>query len=138
MNKEEQNLVIAEFLGTHKVSREMASWNKPKVPEENIYVVTDKNGKRAMYWTETVSAEMYDNDYIHVTRYNSDLNAMHEAEKMLNYEQAEEFVEQLYLADQKNNLAENPPPWRFNVASATAAQRAEAFLKTIGKWEDGK
>ncbi len=68
--------------------------------------------------------------------YLNDLNAMHEAEKVLTYEQAEEFVEQLYLADQKNNLAENPPPWRFNVASATSAQRAEAFLKTIGKWED--
>jgi hypothetical protein len=63
---------------------------------------------------------------------------MHEAEKVLTYEQAEEFVEQLYLADQKNNLAENPPPWRFNVASATAAQRAEAFLRTIGKWEGAK
>ena len=70
--------------------------------------------------------------------YLTDLNAMHEAEKVLTYEQAEEFVEQLYLADQKNNLAENPPPWRFNVASATAAQRAEAFLRTIGKWEDAK
>jgi hypothetical protein len=70
--------------------------------------------------------------------YLNDLNAMHDAEKVLTYEQAEEFVEQLYLADQKNNLAENPPPWRFNVASATAAQRAEAFLKTIGKWEGAK
>ena len=74
----------------------------------------------------------------YVPDYLNDLNAMHEAEKVLTYEQAEEFVEQLYLADQKNNLAENPPPWRFNVASATAAQRAEAFLKTIGKWEDDK
>ena len=70
--------------------------------------------------------------------YLGDLNAMHEAQKVLTYEQAEEFVEQLYLADQKNNLAENPPPWRFNVASATAAQRAEAFLRTIGKWEEAK
>jgi len=74
----------------------------------------------------------------HLPDYLNDLNAMHEAEKGLTYEQAEEFVEQLYLADQKNNLAENPPPWRFNVASATAAQRAEAFLRTIGKWEDDK
>lgn len=73
-----------------------------------------------------------------IPNYLKDLNAMHEAEKVLTYEQAEEFVEQLYLADQKNNLAENPPPWRFNVASATAAQRAEAFLRTIGKWEDAK
>jgi hypothetical protein len=70
--------------------------------------------------------------------YLNDLNAIHEAEKVLTYEQAEEFVEQLYIADQKNNLAENPPPWRFNVASATAAQRAEAFLRTLGKWEDDK
>jgi hypothetical protein len=72
----------------------------------------------------------------YVPDYLNDLNAMHEAEKVLTYEQAEEFVEQLYLADQKNNLAENPPPWRFNVASATAIQRAEAFLRTVGKWED--
>lgn len=28
--------------------------------------------------------------------------------------------------------------WRFHIVTATAAQRAEAFLRTIGKWDDSK
>jgi hypothetical protein len=108
MKPEKQRLVIAEASGWTVSAN--GWWSHPTLPD-NGGAMPDAP------------------DYI------ADLNAMHEAEKVLTYEQAEEFVE--YLADQKN-IAENPPPWRFNVASATAAQRAEAFLKTIGKWEDDK
>lgn len=69
--------------------------------------------------------------------YCSDLNAMHEAEKVLDYEQAEVFADIMYnlCADQNSEL-ENPMPWRFAVCHATARQRAEAFLETLGKWEE--
>lgn len=69
--------------------------------------------------------------------YCTDLNAMHEAEKVLDYEQAESFADIMYnlCADQNSEL-ENPMPWRFSVCHATARQRAEAFLKTLGKWEE--
>ena len=111
MSPDKQRIAIAEACGYKRLTQHEAVWS-----HKGSKIYTAGN----------------------LPNYLADLNAMHEAEKVLTYEQAEEFVEQLYLADQKNNLAENPPPWRFNVASATAAQRAEAFLRTIGKWEDAK
>jgi len=58
-----------------------------------------------------------------------DLNAMHEAEKTLTDKAHEEFRLNLYevLGDDSRLIV-----------SSTAAQRAEAFLLTIGKWEEGK
>lgn len=57
--------------------------------------------------------------------YPNDLNAMHETEKMLTREQIEIYYEHL-----------NPKNygiwWGIH---AIAAQRAEAYLRTIGKWE---
>ena len=64
-----------------------------------------------------------------VPDYLSDLNAMHEAEKTLSEVQGEEYVSHLGIQSWSD------PHW-FAVISATAAQRAEAFLKTIGKWRD--
>lgn len=62
----------------------------------------------------------------HLPDYLNDLNAMHEAEKTLT-----SLVDQLtYL----NKLS--PIQSRWTLATANASQRAEAFLKTIGKWED--
>lgn len=60
--------------------------------------------------------------------YTVDLNAMHEAEKSLTDLQCV-FVT-LYL----RKRLENYPASRY-VWHATARQRAEAFLRTLGKWE---
>jgi len=71
--------------------------------------------------------------------YCGDLNAMHEAEKVLDYEQAQDFGDVMYnLCADENNEQENPVPWRFAIIHATARQRAEAFLRTLGKWEEGQ
>jgi hypothetical protein len=70
-------------------------------------------------------------------KYCEDLNLMHEAEKALDYEQADDFWD--FLCDttsQDNDERENPLPWRFARTHATARQRAEAFLKTVGKWKE--
>jgi hypothetical protein len=58
--------------------------------------------------------------------YCNDLNAMHEAENILDYDNLREM--------EKNIL------FIFAVIPlrATAAQHAKAFLKTIGKWEGAK
>jgi hypothetical protein len=62
----------------------------------------------------------------------NDLNAMHEAEKVLTYEQWSRYVD--YLIDGEDSTA----PYRgYEAIHATAAQRAEAFLRTIGKWRVG-
>jgi hypothetical protein len=79
-------------------------------------------------------AEVNGDAYI-IPDYLNDLNAMHEAEKVLSrgehYYQTGEFglyVENLDLVR----------CGRLHLIEATAAQRAEAFLRTIGKWEDDK
>jgi hypothetical protein len=58
--------------------------------------------------------------------YLNDLNAMHEAEKILTAQQRRSYVNCIF------NL---PVSECESNTFATAAQRAEAFLRTIGKWE---
>jgi hypothetical protein len=58
--------------------------------------------------------------------YLNDLNAMHEAEKILTRDQIEVFCDQL--------LPKHHGIW-WGIHT-TSHQRAEAFLKAIGKWEE--
>lgn len=60
--------------------------------------------------------------------YLNDLNAMHEAEKVLNEKQE----------DIMNSTLWNIMDGRKYLWHATASQRAEAFLRTIGKWKEAK
>tara|TARA_R110000868_G_scaffold160977_3_gene390824 strand:- start:293 stop:670 length:378 start_codon:yes stop_codon:yes gene_type:complete len=63
--------------------------------------------------------------------YLSDLNAMHEAEKGLTDAQYfiyGRMITTVILRD------EGPSERKIRAISATAAQRAEAFLRTLGKW----
>jgi hypothetical protein len=68
--------------------------------------------------------------------YCSDLNAMHEAEKVLPYEKLGDYLNRLVeltgYCDTKTWTQAN-----FDLNTATARQRAEAFLRTLGKWEAG-
>ena len=64
----------------------------------------------------------------HLPDYLNDLNAMHDAEKMLNEKQ--EDIMNSTLWDIMNG--------RKYLWHATASQRAEAFLRTIGKWKECK
>jgi hypothetical protein len=71
--------------------------------------------------------------------YCTDLNAMHEAEKVLDYEQCEAFTNTVAdIVHAENREKDYPFPWGFARIHATARQRAEAFLRTLGKWEEGK
>jgi hypothetical protein len=66
--------------------------------------------------------------------YLNDLNAMHKAEKVLTEEQRVAYSNHTY--DVACKAQRETEKWRW--ISLTAAQRAEAFLRTIGKWEDDK
>lgn len=73
--------------------------------------------------------------------YLNDLNATHEAEKVLKPYQAEEYVMALaciLLNEVSRDLLtyEQTANWYniFVLLNATASQRAEAFLRTLGKW----
>jgi len=68
------------------------------------------------------------------SNYHGDLNAMHEAEKSLSFEQRDSFMERLY----ELTIEESKHEHTWGMTHATAAQRAEAFLRTIGQWEDDK
>ena len=59
--------------------------------------------------------------------YVNDLNAMHEAEEILNEKQEHIMNDTLW-----DLMLGRKYLWH-----ATAAQRAEAFLRTLGKWEEG-
>jgi hypothetical protein len=65
-------------------------------------------------------------------RYCADLNLMHEAEKSLESgHDYWKFVEWTISIVKRDDL-----PFIKDGVSATAKQRAEAFLRTIGKWKD--
>ena len=69
--------------------------------------------------------------------YPNDLNACHEMEKVLNAGQIDTYLGHLYSFTKAARKGSDP--WKIissRVAvHATAAQRGEAFLKTLGLWE---
>lgn len=61
-----------------------------------------------------------------IPNYCADLNAMHDAENFVTKELRYHYIDILGESFKDS--------WEF--CTATASQRAEAFLKTIGKWEE--
>ena len=113
-------------------------------PEAQRIVIAKSVGWTGIYynpvhggWMGTRPKE--DRDSYYLLDYLNDLNAMHEAEKILDITKVEQYCSTL-VRIVRHSLGiddyESILPTRFAVYS-TAAQRAEAFLKTIGKWEGG-
>lgn len=109
MSPEAQRIAIAEACGWTKCEH-VASINLTKgIPPAN---------NPPKYST-------YENGMAQLPDYLNDLNAMHEAEKMLTN-----------LVDQLTYLYKlSPVKSEWTLATATARQRASAYLRTIGKWE---
>ena len=74
----------------------------------------------------------------HLPDYINDLNAMHEAEKVLTPDTRPEYLCQLFDAATRGRSGLYPVDENYLSHHATASQRAEAFLRTIGKWEEAK
>lgn len=73
-----------------------------------------------------------------VPDYTADLNACHELEKMLDDKQLARYAQQIIgSARRKMNIPDHeshyPVPF---IISATARQRCEAYLRTLGKWKE--
>ena len=66
--------------------------------------------------------------------YPNDLNAMHEAAKSLFFTQRQTYRQQLQLVMSKH--FENALVVISECIDATAAQRAEAYLRALGLWEE--
>ena len=80
-----------------------------------------------------------DNDSIYrdlIPDYLNDLNAMHEAENVLKQRWSNYCEKLLEIVEPEPRSLEVCHYW--NLLHATASQRAEAFLRTIGKWEEAK
>lgn len=91
---------------------------------------------KALGWTnftpDTIqyTARRADGKWDLIPDYCNDLNAMHEAEKTLG-DRLDLYREFLRL------IATEDPTNRYNEPAFTRArQRAEAYLRTIGKWEE--
>ena len=109
MTDEQINAAIAEACGWMDV------WRAPNASETACFVGTSASG-----------------EFAPAPNYCTDLNAMHEAEKTLTKEQVREY--QCYMYDMACEI--NNTCGRWMPYSATARYRAEALLKTLGKWEE--
>lgn len=67
-----------------------------------------------------------------IPKYCEDLNAMHEAEKIMTKAQCGDFVEHL-----TTDFYSVSDAWK-DACHATARQRAEAFLRALGKWKEAQ
>jgi hypothetical protein len=70
--------------------------------------------------------------------YLNDLNAMHEAEKMLTQDQLIDYSRHLGKLVTIHLPASRAAWMDFKLINSTASQRAEAFQGTIGKWKECK
>jgi hypothetical protein len=107
MKPEKQRIAIAEAIG----------W-------------TDVKGTKGVHPKARFKGRGYADDWIALPDYLNDLNAMHEAEKVLDYNQMNR-----YQNIELSGFVRTGTTW---ICRATAAQRAEAFLRTVGKWEEDK
>lgn len=93
-----------------------------------------KNWDNALFGEPNISEpEEYD-EWNDTLNYPSDLNAMHEAESSLRYQDLTEYERQLEQKCWHRDGELNDGP--ISLIRATAAQRAEAFLRTLNLWRD--
>lgn len=118
MSPEAQRIAVAETCGWCDISTQ-CPWEKCAHPVGQLF------GK-----LNGVSG--------YVPDYPNDLNAMHEAEKMLTGEQRIDYWNKVIaICDRDMGLpGKRWAATTFFIIHATAAQRCEAFLRTIGKWTD--
>ena len=109
MNKEKQRIAIAEACGWTVINGYIC------------HVAPDKNNEPVIATIAPLS------DYL------NDLNAMHEAEKVLTADQARAYDKEQQKIGFRERLAGAFWMWHL-----PAKWKAEAFLRTICKWEASK
>jgi hypothetical protein len=110
MNEEKQRIAIAEACG----------WTACRIGGAGAGGCVDRPGRPI----GTPPKRKY---ICELPDYLNDLNAMHEAEKHLQHYGV--FADQLAIVMKQ-------PRQSILLIHATAAQRAEALLRTLGKWEE--
>jgi hypothetical protein len=97
-------------------------------PQEIRVAIANECGTARPYYMDGVR-------HIDSPNYPSDLNAMHEAEKVLTKQQIPEYIRNIWdkvaplCADYANTAC-------FQIKHASADVCAEAFLRTLNLWKD--
>jgi hypothetical protein len=121
MTNEQINIAIAEACG----------WTDCVTPHQDEYhFLSDAELGDAM--GRTVGRRLPAGLHEPIPNYCNDLNAMHEAERTLNLSLAGGYARIL------TSIAWQSEQPVFAPMTATARQRAEAFLRTLGKWEESE
>ena len=115
MTEEEINVKIAEVCGWKKV--QMSAAQTIWFHEEHPPACTDNDSPNKC-----------------LPNFCQDLNAMHEAEGILPIEEWRNYIDALEEVVKAHEHSSNMDIINQRLFHATAAQRAEAFLKTLGLW----
>ena len=118
MNKEQQRIAIAEACGMD-ISRTPNP--EPADRWKTCYFTPKAAKKRRASWPSSAVVKV-------IPDYCNDLNAMHKAEELCGEVYS---IKSCVYDDWLSCVIGHDQKWR-----ATAAQRAEAFLKTLGLWEE--
>jgi hypothetical protein len=110
MTDQEINEAIALHLG----------WLRPEHPDCMKHKIGWSMPEK--WWMDPKTVLRFGHD---IPNYCADLNAMHEAEKTVSGEQTLTYCMML-------------SSYLYGCVHATARQRAEAFLRTIGKWKEAE
>jgi hypothetical protein len=120
MTPEAQRIVIAEACG----------WKDIK---QTCHEEVDIENRSIIHWSGLTGIPpefIHYQNRIRIPDYLSDLNAMHEAEKTLMHDQYIHYMEYLSMCSD----GYGHKLWDY--VHCSASQRAEAFLRTIGKWKE--
>ena len=137
MTEEEHRVAIAKHIGIEPLRRWRVWYDKERqhgsicIPtraeaEQRRQMALQDCERFGMIAEDVSDPEEYD-EWRDAPDYPHDLNAMHEAEKTLTPTQWHQYNAHLARITMHDRL--------FAMVSATAAQRAQAFLRTVGKWE---
>ena len=122
MNPEQQRIAIAEACGWKLKSNGLSpmwSWQNESLIHRIKWVAH-----------KVMASQGVLPDYL------NDLNAMHDAENVLTDDQWPIYRDEIRLV--VLGPIRTVSGWCKSDIHATASQRAEAFLRTIGKWEESK
>lgn len=125
MSPEAQQIAIAKACGWR---RQTGSWNRSN-PGNDAFGIRANVEIWTEWWSKRGEREVLTHE---LPDYLSDLNAMHEAEEVLTVEQVYPYMIKLM------SVKRHPPSEKGKLHTylfhATAAQRAEAFLRTLNLW----
>ncbi len=131
MSPKAQRIAIAEACGwKHRLATHDAPVERCGMKLPNSF-----GNQIEAWWHET--NEQHRGVYAIPPDFLADLNAMHGAEKALPLGSSVEYWHYLFDVHRRYQGSISAPTVIYMV-SATAAQRAEAFLRTLGKWEEWK